>query len=196
MAVRIYKLSELSNQQLADAISEYVTDFDTVTVDGNTVKISDADGNLVLSIESYYGRFYTLDGTNLVTNNAYFRDQGYIGVCSNGIVVYTGNSKYALSKSQHGEYAFMSTGDSGSTTTCVSQSSITSKEYSFGGTLDVQTLLTFFPLATGSYSYDCTNKAFIAQVYQSNDYYGLTVFEGKEYLQAGRFFILDKENAG
>lgn len=193
MAVRIYKLSDLSYQQIADVISEGVAQFDTVAVDGSSVTISDADGNLVLKIEDLYGRFYTLDGTNLVsTESNYFKRDGYIGVCRKGIIINNASrATYALSKSQHGQYAFITTPDNGGTAKCVSQSSLVAKEYSFGGTADDQTLLMFFPLAVGTYEFDCTKNLCLAEVYQTDNYRGLTIVDGKEYLQIGRIFMID-----
>ena len=188
---RIYSFSSVTLADLATAIAEGVEVFDTVTYEDNVVKIKDDQGRLVATIDSVWVRFYDYDGNNDLTGNAYYNN---IGVCKNGVVVFVNNTSniIIITKSNNGEYACIHTSNSGSNAKCVSRSSYVTKEYSFGGgTEDVQTMLSFFPLSTGTHEYDCTKYAYWSVVYQSNTYTGIVLVNNVQYLQAGRFFIKD-----
>lgn len=194
-----------SLEQLAALIRQNVTAFDGVEyVNGQGILIKGADGKTYCRIADMNWTYFYQEGTDDPTSasptlfaNGYYGNGGWFGMTEYGIMGCdpSGNAKYILTRSYHGEYAFITQVNSSDQVQASSQTSLSwgsrqNDYYDLGnGSADLQTILNYFPLRTGTHPTDCTPSAYIALTYQSNSFMGLVSFDGKPYIQMKRWFL-------
>lgn len=202
MASMFVSYTGQSLEQLAGLIRQNVTAFDSVEyVSGLGILIKGADGKTYCRITDIHTYFYQggtddpASATATFDANAWYNQGGWFGMTEYGIMGCTssGGAKYILTRSYHGEYAFVMEVDGDGGVKASSQTSLAwgqNDKYILGnGCADLQTILNYFPLRTGTHPTDCTPAAYLALTYQSNSFMGLVSFEGKPYIQMKRWFL-------
>ena len=180
-------------EEMANLIRTNCTAFNTVTYDSTLgILIKGADGKTYCRMTDIHTYFYQ-DGTDSPASatatldaNAYF---AYLGITENGIIGCnsSGGAKWMLTRSYHGEYAFLYEVGSSNDVKAISQTSSSIQQYSLGGgTADSQTILNYFPLKPGTHTTDCTPNAFYSQTYQNDSFYGLVSYNGNPYILLSR----------